>query len=230
MTMQNSDRVPRRPWICCWEVPQAPRPSQCLGMPVVYPLSQLYLLFIEHIVLLLFAVHGGLAGIMLWRHLNTKAVQHCGSHWKHLKCHLWTIRQDPWCHFSEALAQDCWENIRGIHSNLNSACRSYFRNPCSFITNNTKVQVYWLQVPLLPCWAMTIAKCQGQNIICSIAEVDPPPAGLGTDHCEWACVRRNLYCWHLNRTKYEISCFSIFDQAPMSKSANGAEYTSKHAP
>ena len=57
-----------------------------------------------------------------------------------------------------------------------------------------------------------------------------PSVIVGMDHCEWACVCRNLYCWHLNRTKYEISCFGIFDQAPMSKSANGttAEYTSKH--
>ena len=37
------------------------------------------------------------------------------------------------------------------------------------------------------------------------------PTDVGTDHCEWVCVcrHRNLYCWHLNRTKYEISWFGI---------------------
>lgn len=49
--------------------------------------------------------------------------------------------------------------------------------PFTIITDKTKIQVHRLQMPLLPCWAMTIAKCQGQNIKYSIADVDPPPTG-----------------------------------------------------
>lgn len=49
--------------------------------------------------------------------------------------------------------------------------------PFSVVVDGVKCSVSRLQVRLLPCYAMTIAKCQGQNIHLTIADISVPPSG-----------------------------------------------------
>ena len=49
--------------------------------------------------------------------------------------------------------------------------------PFSIVVDSVRVSVARSQIRLLPCYAMTIAKCQGQNIKLSLADVSAPKTG-----------------------------------------------------
>lgn len=49
--------------------------------------------------------------------------------------------------------------------------------PFSVVVNGVRCSVTRLQVRLLPCYVMTIAKCQGQNIHLTIADISVPLSG-----------------------------------------------------